>query len=223
MHIPPKPFRARAMNISTDRAAIIKNCPQLPLGCRGKGDRALTCENLSGSTPSGYVTLLPTQHPSAQPHRLGGTGLSSKTQLRRGWKGSFTLMIRLADPACLMGLKGKVYLDKQSKVSSHYLLLRSKLHLALAKKANYTLAHFPTLKKPRIPLELLLYRTWPCPNTKLRDLGTSDIWPLLHSPLGVVKHQPFPEPLGSLRLADCSACVPSRTPAQHWKGGWVTV
>lgn len=82
-----------------------------------------------------------------------------------------------------------------------------------AKKANYTLCaitYFPTLKKPGTRLELFLYRTWP--------VAISDVWPLLHSPLGVVKHQPFPEPLGSLSLADCLVCVPSKTPAQHWEG-----
>lgn len=34
-----------------------------------------------------------------------------------------------------------------------------------------------------------------------------------------MKHQPFPEPLGSIRLADCLACVPSKTPVLHWRGG----
>lgn len=136
MHIPPKPFRARAMNISTDRAATIKNLPSAPTGVQRERKQSpegfgLTCENLSGSTPSGHVTPLLTHLPA---HRLGGTGLSSKTQLRMGWKGSFPLMHRLADGACLMGCKRKIYLNKQSKVSSHYLLLSSKLHPPLAKK-----------------------------------------------------------------------------------------
>lgn len=60
MHIPPKPFRASAMNISTDKAATItttkKKIPLDLLGWRGKGGRALralvlTRKNLSGSTP----------------------------------------------------------------------------------------------------------------------------------------------------------------------------
>lgn len=36
MHIPPKPFRASAMNISTDRAAIEKNALSFYWGREGK-------------------------------------------------------------------------------------------------------------------------------------------------------------------------------------------
>lgn len=115
MHIPPKPFRASAMNISTDRAATVKKKKKMPLaftGVESEGDRALralvlTRKNLSESTPSGRATLFLTQHPSPQPHRAGGPGLSSQSSgwdhLSPGWKGFLSLMNRFADAACLNG------------------------------------------------------------------------------------------------------------------------
>lgn len=66
-------------------------------------------------------------------------------------------------------------------------------------------------------MELLRYRTWPCPNAKLRDLAISDVWPLQRSPLRVVKHQPSPEPLSSHRPAD--AWLVSSARPQYSTGG----